>query len=105
MTRPIKVGDSKVVLIFVLFFSDDHNIDFGTIICAMGVRYKSYCANIVRTLMVDPSDQQQKNYEFLLSVEDAILEKLKDGMLSCLAEFLFSLKKILICFSIHQAFQ
>ena len=43
--------------------------------------------------MVDPTDQQQKNYEFLLSVEDAILEKLKDGMLSCLAEFLFFLKK------------
>ncbi|VDI07180.1 Hypothetical predicted protein [Mytilus galloprovincialis] len=59
--------------------SDDTNIDFGTIICAMGVRYKSYCANIVRTLMVDPSDKQQKDYEFLLSVEDAIMEKLKEG--------------------------
>lgn len=59
--------------------SDDNNLDFGTIICAMGVRYKSYCANIVRTLMVDPSDKQQKDYEFLLSVEDAIMEKLKEG--------------------------
>lgn len=59
--------------------SDDNNLDFGTIICAMGVRYKSYCANIVRTLMVDPSDKQQKDYDFLLSVEDAIMEKLKDG--------------------------
>ena len=45
----------------------------------MGVRYKSYCANIVRTLMVDPSDKQQKDYEFLLTVEDAILDKLKEG--------------------------
>lgn len=64
---------------YFIFFSDDTNIDFGTIICAMGVRYKSYCANIVRTLMVDPSDKQQKDYEFLLSVEDAIMEKLKEG--------------------------
>lgn len=64
---------------YFIFFSDDTNIDFGTIICAMGVRYKSYCANIVRTLMVDPSDKQQKDYDFLLSVEDAIMEKLKEG--------------------------
>lgn len=29
--------------------------------------------------MVDPSDKQQKDYEFLLTVEDAILDKLKEG--------------------------
>ncbi|XP_062583012.1 FACT complex subunit SPT16-like [Saccostrea cucullata] len=59
--------------------SDDSNLDFGTIICALGVRYKSYCANIVRTLMVDPSDKQQKDYDFLLKVEEEILNKLQDG--------------------------
>lgn len=59
--------------------SDDSNLDFGTIICALGVRYKSYCANIVRTLMVDPSEKQQKDYDFLLKVEEEILNKLQDG--------------------------
>jgi nucleosome binding factor SPN SPT16 subunit len=55
-------------------------MDFGTIICALGVRYKSYCANIVRTLMVDPSDKQQKDYDFLLKVEEEILNRLQDGI-------------------------
>ncbi|KAJ8303246.1 hypothetical protein KUTeg_019642 [Tegillarca granosa] len=60
--------------------SDDNNLDFGTIICAMGVRYKSYCSNIVRTMMVDPTDEMQKNYEFLLNVEEEILKKLQHGV-------------------------
>lgn len=65
-----------------LYYSDDSNLDFGTIICALGVRYKSYCANIVRTLMVDPSEKQQKDYDFLLKVEEEILNKLQDGKTS-----------------------
>lgn len=45
----------------------------------MGARYKSYCSNIVRTLLVDPSEKMQKNYEFLLNVEDQILRVLQSG--------------------------
>ena len=45
----------------------------------MGLRYKSYCSNIVRTLMVDPNDKMKEIYEFLLEVEDEILKKLTDG--------------------------
>lgn len=59
--------------------SSDENLHFGTIICCMGLRYKSYCSNIVRTLMVDPTDKMQKDYEFLLEVEDEILKKLVPG--------------------------
>ena len=29
--------------------------------------------------MVDPSDKQQKDYDFLLKVEEEILNKLQDG--------------------------
>jgi len=57
--------------------SSESSLHFGTIICCMGLRYKSYCSNIVRTLMVDPTDEMQKNYEFLLEVEDEILKKLQ----------------------------
>ncbi|XP_069114488.1 LOW QUALITY PROTEIN: FACT complex subunit SPT16-like [Argopecten irradians] len=60
--------------------SDDSVLHFGTIICAMGVRYKSYCSNIVRTLFVDPTEPMQKNYEFLTLVEEEILGKLRDGV-------------------------
>ena len=59
--------------------SDKENVHFGAIICSFGARYKSYCSNIVRTMLVDPSDKVQNSYDFLVSVEEHILSKLKDG--------------------------
>ena len=84
MGSPFIVLDSTKVVCrgeikYVFHFSDDNNLQFGTIICCMGVRYKSYCSNIVRTLMVDPTDNMQKNYEFLTLVEEEIQDKLRDG--------------------------
>ena len=35
--------------------SDDNVLHFGVIICSLGARYKGYCSNIVRTLMVNPT--------------------------------------------------
>lgn len=52
---------------------------FGAITCAMGIRYKSYCSNLVRTLMVDPPQDMQDNYNFLLQVEEELLKHLKHG--------------------------
>jgi len=60
--------------------SDDNNLQFDVILCSMGVRYKSYCSNIVRTLLVNPDDSLQKTYEFLVEVEEAILAKLQHGV-------------------------
>lgn len=54
-------------------------MQFGAITCAMGIRYKSYCSNLVRTLMVDPSQEMQDNYNFLLQVEEELLKGLKHG--------------------------
>ncbi|XP_063951378.1 FACT complex subunit SPT16-like [Lytechinus pictus] len=63
--------------------SDEHKMHFGAITCSMGVRYKSYCSNIVRTILVDPTDQQQKIYQLLLEVEEAVLQELKPGAKAC----------------------
>ena len=52
---------------------------FGAIIIMFGARYKSYCSNIVRTILVDPTEDVQKNYNILLKVEDAIIEKIQHG--------------------------
>lgn len=30
-------------------------LHFGVIVCSLGARYKSYCSNIVRTLLVNPT--------------------------------------------------
>lgn len=59
--------------------SDKNHMHFGAITCAMGIRYKSYCSNLVRTLMVDPSQEMQDNYNFLLQVEEELLKELKHG--------------------------
>ncbi|KRT79094.1 Peptidase [Oryctes borbonicus] len=59
--------------------SDKNNLHFGAIICSLGARYKSYCSNIVRTLLVNPSDEIQNNYNFLLNLEEEVLKKLSSG--------------------------
>ena len=35
--------------------SNDDNLHFGVILCSLGVRYKSYCSNIGRTFLIDPT--------------------------------------------------
>lgn len=52
---------------------------FGAIVCSLGARYKSYCSNIVRTLLVNPTDEIQSNYNFLLNVEEEVMKKLVSG--------------------------
>ena len=52
---------------------------FGTIICALGFRYKNYCSNLVRTMMVEPTEKMQDNYKYLLTLEEEIINLLKDG--------------------------
>jgi len=34
--------------------SNNEYLHAGTIICSLGVRYKSYCTNISRTFLIDP---------------------------------------------------
>uniref|UniRef100_A0A7M5XAC7 FACT complex subunit n=2 Tax=Clytia hemisphaerica TaxID=252671 RepID=A0A7M5XAC7_9CNID len=59
--------------------SSDEKLNFGVITCSLGVRYKFYCSNIVRTLMVEPTQEQQDLYNYLLTLLDFILGKLKPG--------------------------
>lgn len=63
--------------------SDKNTLHFGAIICCLGTRYKSYCSNIVRTLLVNPSDEIQNNYNFLVNLEEEVLKKLTTGTKLC----------------------
>ncbi|XP_034175937.1 SPT16 homolog, facilitates chromatin remodeling subunit dre4 isoform X2 [Osmia lignaria lignaria] len=60
--------------------SDKNTLHFGVIVCSLGARYKSYCSNIVRTLLVNPTKQIEDNYNFLLQLEEEILKKLIAGV-------------------------
>ena len=35
--------------------SSDENLNSGIILCSIGARYKSFCSNIGRTFMIDPT--------------------------------------------------
>lgn len=59
--------------------SDKNHLHFGSIVCSLGVRYKSYCSNIVRTLLVNPSDKIQNHYTFLVNLEEEMLKLLVSG--------------------------
>ncbi|XP_044015295.1 FACT complex subunit spt16 isoform X2 [Aphidius gifuensis] len=59
--------------------SDKNMLHFGAIICSLGARYKNYCSNIVRTLLVNPTKTIEDNYNFLLQLEEEILKKLTAG--------------------------
>ncbi|VDP32074.1 unnamed protein product [Soboliphyme baturini] len=63
--------------------SDDHVLHFGAIICSLGVRYRQYCSNIIRTLLVDPSQELQDLYSLLLDVEQKVIDCLKPGSKLC----------------------
>jgi nucleosome binding factor SPN SPT16 subunit len=60
--------------------SNDQNLHFGTIICALGARYKYYCSNVARTYFVDPKKDQEENYKVLLAVHDCVIKSLKPGV-------------------------
>ncbi|KAJ8681349.1 hypothetical protein QAD02_017136 [Eretmocerus hayati] len=63
--------------------SDNNILHFGVIICSLGARYKGYCSNIVRTLLVNPTKTIEENYNFLLQVEEEIIKKLTAGTKLC----------------------
>lgn len=60
--------------------SDKNYLHFGAIVCCLGARYKSYCSNIIRTLLVNPTEEMQDNYNFLVSLEEELCKKLVAGV-------------------------
>lgn len=45
----------------------------GVILVSMGARYKSYCANLSRTILVNPTEGQRKAYEVLTKLRETLL--------------------------------
>ena len=43
-------------------------------------RYRSYCSNIARTFLVNPSEKIQSIYNLLVNTEEHIMSELKDGV-------------------------
>ena len=59
---------------------NDQNLHSGCIVSGFGFRYKTYCAAIARTFLIDPSKSQTANYKILLAAHDAALKEIRDGV-------------------------
>ncbi|KAI8915126.1 FACT complex subunit-domain-containing protein [Entophlyctis helioformis] len=61
--------------------SNEDNLHEGTIVCSFGARYKSYCSNIGRTFLMNPREEQEVNYKFLLDLQTHLLANvIKEGV-------------------------
>ncbi|WPH01625.1 Hypothetical protein R9X50_00447400 [Acrodontium crateriforme] len=59
---------------------DNNNLHAGVIIAALGLRYQTYASMIARTYLVDPNKTQEAMYKLLLSIHDAVLKEMRDGV-------------------------
>ena len=55
-------------------------LHFGTVVAFIGVRYKYYCSNAIRTMMVNPSEQQTDTYNVVLDAHEAGIDALRAGV-------------------------
>ncbi|TPX56909.1 hypothetical protein PhCBS80983_g04205 [Powellomyces hirtus] len=60
--------------------SNSESLHEGTIIASMGIRFKSYCSNIARTYLMNPDKAKEKNYSFLVDLQEQVLMAIKDGV-------------------------
>jgi Nucleosome binding factor SPN, SPT16 subunit len=61
--------------------SDARLVGDGVILASLGLRYKSYCSNIARTFLIDPTPEMETNYDFLLKLQSHVVSTLlKDGV-------------------------
>ncbi|KAL1528547.1 hypothetical protein AB1Y20_009890 [Prymnesium parvum] len=59
--------------------SNSDNLYYGAITCSLGARYKSYCSNVGRTYMINPTKHQEKTYKLLLELQAEAIAALKPG--------------------------
>jgi nucleosome binding factor SPN SPT16 subunit len=60
---------------------DDNNLHQpGVIISALGLRYQTYASMIARTYLVEPNKTQEGMYKLLLTVHEAVIKELRDGV-------------------------
>lgn len=62
--------------------SSGQKLSGPVIMASLGLRYKSYCSNVSRTYLIQPSKAMEQNYEFLVKLQEHVLGHLKDGVVS-----------------------
>ncbi|KAG6854966.1 hypothetical protein C0991_009789 [Blastosporella zonata] len=62
---------------YTVISSEDNIAHKGVLLVSFGLRYKSYCANVGRTFIVDPNQDQEKQYGILLALQTELLSFIK----------------------------
>jgi nucleosome binding factor SPN SPT16 subunit len=60
--------------------SDDKFVHFGTILCSLGAKYKSYCSNVARTYLVDPKPAQNEVYQLAFDIQQVLITSMRSGV-------------------------
>jgi nucleosome binding factor SPN SPT16 subunit len=81
VTGPVVQSGGKYDLRLTQDVNDDV-LHPGTIIAAMGLRYKSYSSSIARTFLIDPNKAQESSYKVLFNVHNAVLKEIRDGVVA-----------------------
>ena len=77
---PIFQSGGKDNLEVIRASSNDSELQFGPILCSVGIRYNNYCSNISRTYLVQPTKDQEEIYELLIQAQQAAINTLKEGV-------------------------
>lgn len=72
---------------------DDSNLQADIIIAAMGLKYRSYCAEVARTYLIDPTKQQDQYYNFLTELSWLVMGEMRAGV-ACKDIYNAALKEI-----------
>ena len=59
--------------------SSDKKLHYGVVTISLGARVMQYCANVARTLMIDPTKAMEDVYAAALAAQEAALKALVDG--------------------------
>lgn len=59
--------------------SDDSNLSYDTIMLSLGAKYMEYNTNVVRTLLIDATEDQKAAYAHVYEAEKFLIKSLKPG--------------------------
>ena len=60
--------------------SNAESLNSGVIVTGLGFRYKTYCATLARSYLIDPSPSVRANYGILREAHEAAIQEARDGV-------------------------
>eukprot|EP01134_Creolimax_fragrantissima_P000782 CFRG0782T1 len=63
--------------------SNENILQPDVVIASLGARYKSYCSNIARTYMINPSHEQSEAYKLVVKLRGMVIKAMLPGVELC----------------------